>query len=202
MESLVAVTDATVTGPSDADLVRQVLAGQRPAFDALIDRYQRRATTVAYRLLGDIHDAMEVCQDAFIRAYQSLATLEDQDRFGAWLLRIVTNLSLNFRRGRKPRLSLDDCLAGDDEAADDRLEDTHDADVRPGAGIAARELEARIQAALAELPPQQRAALIMFSIEQMPQKEVAEVLGCSVEAVKWHVFEARRKLKEKLADAV
>ncbi len=189
-----------VTGPSDADLVRQSLAGRRDAFDALIERFQKRAVTVSYRLLGNIHDAMEVSQDAFIRAFQNLSTLEDPERFGAWLLRIVTNLSLNFRRGRRPRLSLDDCLTGGDESSEDRIPDMHDADVRPGAGIAARELEGRIQAALAELPPQQRAALVMFSIEQMPQKDVADVLGCSVEAVKWHVFEARRKLKEKLAD--
>jgi RNA polymerase sigma-70 factor, ECF subfamily len=59
-----------------------------------------------------------------------------------------------------------------------------------------------VQAALADLPAQQRAALVLFSVEQLPQKEVAEILGCSVEAVKWHVFQARKKLKARLAEYV
>jgi len=64
----------------------------------------------------------------------------------------------------------------------------------------AAELQERIQAAIATLPPQQRTALVLFSIEQMPQKDVAEVMKCSVEAVKWHVFQARKKMKEQLTE--
>jgi RNA polymerase sigma-70 factor (ECF subfamily) len=191
---------STRATPDDAELVRATRAGRREAFGELVERYQRRATSVAYRLLGNIHDALEVCQEAFIRAHRKLDTLEDPERFGPWLLRIVTNLSLNFRRSRGPRLSFEDCLLGEDEARAERVADAPHSEDRPGALLAGRELEERVHASLAELPPQQRAALVLFSVEQIPQKDVARILNCSVEAVKWHVFQARKKMKEYLAE--
>ena len=190
---------------SDADLVRAVCTGRRIAFDELVERYQRRAVSVAYRLLGNLHDALEVCQEAFIRAYRNLDSLEDERRFGSWLLRIVSNLSLNFRRDRAaggPRVSLDDCIVDDGSSRGAQVADAPYSEDRPGAGLAASELNAAVQQALAELPEQQRAALVLFSMEQLPQKEVATILECSVEAVKWHVFQARKKLKVRLAELI
>ena len=70
----------------------------------------------------------------------------------------------------------------------------------PGATLAAEELAEIVQREIAALPEQQRLALVLFSIEQLPQKEVATIMDCSVEAVKWHVFQARRKLKQRLTD--
>ncbi|MBK9120654.1 MAG: RNA polymerase sigma factor [Phycisphaerales bacterium] len=188
------------TGPADADLVQQTLAGDRDAFDLLIERYQRRATAVSYRLLGNLHDALEVCQESFVRAFSKLATLSDRERFGPWLLRIVSNLSLNYRRSRGPRISFEDCILGDDASRAPGLADAEHHDTRPGARLSAFELEERIQAALGELTEQQRTALVLFSMEQMPQKEVAEIMACSVEAVKWHVFQARKRMRVFLAD--
>jgi len=195
---------SVATVRSDEELVRCTCAGERTAFDELVERYQRRATSVAYRLLGNLHDALEVVQDSFIRAYRNVDSLDDRARFGSWLMRIVTNLSLNFRRDRAvggPRLALDDCIR-DDDSPDRRelLSDSPASETRPGATLAASELSEIVQQALAELPEQQRLALVLFSIEQMPQKEVAAIMGCSTEAVKWHVFQARKKLKERLAD--
>lgn len=189
--------------PGDDELVRRAVAGELGAFDALVERYQRRATSVAYRLLGDLHDALEVCQDAFLRAYRNLQSLEDTARFGPWLLRIVTNLSLNFRRSRSAgarRVSFEDCIRDDDHSADELVADNSASEDRPGAHLAATELASAVQTALAELPEAQRTALVLFSIEQLPQKDVAEIMNCSIEAVKWYVFQARRKLKERLAD--
>src|SRR5438445_414438 len=99
-------------GPSDGQLVEQTIAGNRKAFDDLIRRYQRQAVAVSYRLLGNSSDALEVTQDAFLKAFTSLETLQKPEAFGGWLMRIVSNLSLNYRRGRKTRsqLPLDDLL--------------------------------------------------------------------------------------------
>jgi RNA polymerase sigma-70 factor (ECF subfamily) len=188
--------------PSDADLVRRTCAGQRRAFDELIERYQRRAISVAYRLLGDLHDALEVCQEAFVRAYQNLDSLQDRRRFGSWLLRIVTNLSLNFRRSRAAiarKAAFDDCLNDGDCAREEQVAAPSYSEEQPGARSAAAEMSVLVQKAIADLPDQQKTALVLFSIEQLPQKEVASIMGCSVEAVKWHVFQARRKMKEALA---
>jgi RNA polymerase sigma-70 factor (ECF subfamily) len=186
-------------GLTDAELVGRVLAGTTAAFDELINRYQRKAVSVAYRLLGNAHDALDVCQEAFLRGYRSLETLEDADRFGPWLMRIVSNLSLNFRRSRKKTspIPTDDCLLGN--AEDGAGSDWMVSASMPPDEVLAAELSKAIAAAVNELPEKQRLALVLFAIEGMPQKDVAEILDCSVEAVKWHVFQARKTLKEKLA---
>lgn len=191
--------------PSDEMLVRAARDGRRDSFDELVRRYQRRAVSVAYRLLGNLNDALEAVQDAFVRAYRNLATLEDASRFGPWFLRIVTTQSLNYRRARavrSNRVSFEDCILDEDQSADELVSDSDSSEDRPGAQLLAAELQERVQAAMAELPEAQRAALVLFSIEQMPQKEVAEILECSVETVKWNVFQARKRLKEKLAEYV
>src|SRR3954471_21626359 len=108
-------TDGSVT---DGQLVQQTLAGQRTSFDRLGERYQRQAVAVSYRLLGNTQDALEVTQDAFLKAFTSLDSLQKPEAFGGWLMRIVSNLSLTFRRSRKIRqqLPLDDALAGQSES--------------------------------------------------------------------------------------
>src|SRR3954469_10910644 len=111
-------TDGQAT---DGQLVQQVLAGQRASFDLLVTRYQRQAVAVSYRLLGNSQDAAEVTQDAFLRAFTSLDSLQKPEAFGGWLMRIVSNLSLNFRRSRKVRsgqLPLDDLLGATEQASE------------------------------------------------------------------------------------
>jgi RNA polymerase sigma-70 factor (ECF subfamily) len=192
-------------GPVDGVLVERTLAGDRTAFDSLIRRYQRQAVAVSYRLLGNTHDALEVTQDAFLKAFSSLATLQKADAFGGWLMRIVSNLSLNYRRSRRTRssqLPLDDLLGPSEpssaEAGGGSDWMTQDAD--PVHMLTSGEMGRRLQQALQELPEKQRLAIVMFTIEQMPQKQVAEALNCSVEAVKWHVFQGRKRLRELLKD--
>src|SRR6476660_4752757 len=99
--------------PTDGQLGERANDGDRKAFDELVIRYQRQAVAVSYRLLGNTQDALEVTQDAFLKAFTSLASLQKPEAFGGWLMRIVSNLSLNYRRGRKTRkgqLPLDDLL--------------------------------------------------------------------------------------------
>ena len=173
--------EGPTVGPTDGELVVRAAAGERAAFDVLIRRYQRQAVAVAYRLLGNTPDALEVTQDAFLRAYRGVGTLQRPEAFGGWLLRIVSNLSLNYRRNRKHRstLPLDDLLGG---VADDGV----GGDRSPGGGDPVRRLQGR--------------ALVLFTVEELPQKDVAARLNCSVEAVKWHVFQGRKKLRELLRD--
>lgn len=180
-------------GPSDAELVRRAQSGDSSAFDALVRRHQRRAFAVSYRLLGNSADALEVTQDAFLKGFKSIGTLQNPDAFAGWQMRIVANLSRNYRRGRKAKwsLPLDDVLVGQEPAGPAASED-------PQRRLQGREMGQDIKSALAKLPEKQRLAIVMFCIEQMPQKQVAEAMDCSVEAVKWHVFQGRKKLKELL----
>jgi RNA polymerase sigma-70 factor (ECF subfamily) len=189
--------------PTDGQLVTRALDGDRKAFDDLILRYQRQAVAVSYRLLGNTHDALEVTQDAFLKGFTSLASLQKPEAFGGWLMRIVSNLSLNFRRGRKTRqqLPLDDLLgASEPSTANNSGSDWMAQSGDPVRKMESEEMGKKLQEALNSLPEKQRLAIVMFTIEQMPQKQVAETLECSVEAVKWHVFQGRKKLKEMLKD--
>lgn len=188
-------------GPADGEFVAKALAGDRSAFDVLIRKYQRQAVAVSYRLLGNSHDALEVSQDAFLKAFASLSTLQKPDAFGGWLMRIVSNLSLNYRRSRKTRsqLPLDDLLGATDAgqtdttgAASDWMAQSGD----PVRRLESEEMGRKLQESLAQLPEKQRLAIIMFTMQELPQKQVAEALNISVEAVKWHVFQGRKKLKE------
>jgi RNA polymerase sigma-70 factor, ECF subfamily len=180
--------------PSDAELVRRTVDGEREAFDALIRRYQRQAVAVSFRLLGNTSDALEVTQDAFLKGFMSIGTLQKPDAFAGWLMRIVSNLSLNYRRSRKSRsaMPLDDIVVGGEMVLQEKI--------GPVRELQGREMGERTRAALAQLPEKQRLAIIMFTIDELPQKQVAEALDCSVEAVKWHVFQARKKLRELLKD--
>src|SRR5262245_46345062 len=188
--------------PSDGELVRQVLSGQRAAFDELIRRYQRQAVAVSYRLLGNTQDALEVTQDSFLKAFTSLSTLQKPEAFGGWLMRIVSNLSLNYRRSRKIRsqLPLGEVLGkADSEQAESSTAGGSEwmaRDDDPAHTLASKEMGQQLDKALEQLPEKQRLAIVMFTIQELPQKQVAEALGCSVEAVKWHVFQGRKKLKE------
>lgn len=194
-------------GPSDGELVAQVLGGNRRAFDTLISRYQRQAVAVSYRLLGNSHDALEVTQDAFLKAYGSLSTLQKPGAFGGWLMRIVSNLSLNFRRGRKSRsqLPLDDLFGPSGGSQTDTTGASSNWAAQSGDPVHAlesEELGRKLQEAMAKLPEKQRLAIVMFTIDELPQKQVAEALQCTVEAVKWHVFQGRKKLRELLKDVM
>ena len=184
----------------DAQQVRAALRGELPAFELLVRRYQRQATAVAYRLLNNRDDAMEVVQDAFLKAYEKLDSLSRAERFGAWLMRIVSNLALNRRRARALRkaASLDDISDAGETEGQPNWPDLKA--LSPEAAASANDLRSLIGRAIDELPEMQRQALLLFSINRMPQKQVAKMLGCSVEAVKWNVFAARKKLKDKLKD--
>lgn len=196
--------EAGAAAQEDARLVASVLAGHAADYDELVRRYQRRAVAVAYRMLGNVHDAADVAQDAFLRGYNGLSKLTDPLRFGPWVMRIVSNLALNFRRSRHSGVRgstvvLDDVLetpggfrltTGESYAdADPATEDDTGGEVRNAVGQA-----------IDRLPEKQRMALILYCIEGLPQKEVAEILECSVELVKWNVFQARKTLRDELAD--
>jgi len=197
-----AVAAAPSVSPTDGQLVLKCMTGDRPSFDELIARYQRQAVAVAYRLLGNTQDALEVTQDAFLKAFGSLKTLQKPEAFGGWLMRIVSNLSLNYRRSRKLRtqLPLDDLLGPTESQADRGGSEWMSREDDPAHRLESEEMGGRLKEALAQLPEKQRLAIVMFTIEEMPQKQVAEALGCSVEAVKWHVFQGRKKLRELLKD--
>lgn len=197
-----AAQEAAATAAHELGLVLAAKQGDKQAFGKLAQQYQRQCAAVALRLLGNTHDAAELVQDALVKAFRNLDQLQQSERFGPWLMRIVTNLALNYRRsrGRRQAISLEQPAADADEGEDLRSTISGGVLDAPEKPLTSAELGGAIQRAIEALPEKQRLAVVMFAIEKMPQKEVAEILKCSVEAVKWHVFMARKQLKKSLGN--
>ena len=152
-------------------------------------------------MVSNLDDALEVAQNAFVRAYQALDQLQDPRRFRPWLMRIVTNQALNYRRSRSKHrhLSLNQSSSENDEQDESNLAEQL-AGTEPSAldKLTANELEQQLKTAIDELPENLRTALMLFSVEKLPQKEIATIMDTTLQTVKWNVFEARRRLKERL----
>jgi RNA polymerase sigma-70 factor (ECF subfamily) len=174
---------------SDADAVRRVLAGDVAAFETLVARYRDRYARYAVHMLGSREDAEEAVQDAFVRAYRSLARCDDPERFGAWLFRILVNRcrTAGARRTRRWRTIVQDEAAMLDaaEAADDERS-------------AWRE---EIDRALARLERDQREAFLLKHVEDLSYEEMSEMTGAGVSALKMRVKRACERLRVILREA-
>ncbi len=191
------------TGQRDAAWVREAIAGDTEAFGRLVTEYQRRAVAVAYRILGNRDDAVDVAQEAFLRAYRSLDKLKEQARFGPWLMRIVSNQALNARRSRKTGATVElDESQGSEGLDSGEGSPTVSRTFTPDTRLEHREMQEALEEALNTLPEKQRLSLVLFTIEGWAQKDIAELLECSLENVKWNVFQARKRLREQLGDAI
>jgi len=166
-------------------LVKASRTGDRGSFDELVALYQRRAMQVAIRMLGDAEEAAEAVQNGFVKAYLSISRLREPKRFETWFIRIIANTAISQRRaarGRAEKIK----ISGDCESKKV---------FTPEQKEAGKELKEEIQRAMLKLSKKQAQAIALFGIEDLPRDEVAEMMGCSAEAVRWHVFKARQKLK-------
>ena len=170
----------------DTELVERVREGDVAAFDLLVTRHMKRAYSVAYRLLGQREDAEDLVQDAFLAALEKIDTFQTGRSFAPWFYRILVNRGLNSRKSRSLRRM--DALPP--EIADmsrSPLRDTERAELRE-----------RLTVVLATLPPRQKSIVELFELEGFSSLEIAEVLGLSDGTVRWHLHQARAKLREAL----
>ena len=167
----------------DRTFVRQSLAGQTEAFGALVNKYQRVMYTVALRMLGNPEDARDVTQDAFVKAYQHLATFDSRYRFYSWMYRILINECLNANRDRRREEPLDAHAAGDDNPFDTALE---------------AERLVQINMALDQLTPEYRAVVVLRHFGGQSYEEIADALSIPEKTVKSRLYSARQRLGELL----
>jgi RNA polymerase sigma-70 factor (ECF subfamily) len=186
---------------SDRELVARLQGGDAKAFDELVTRHQQRALNVAFQLLRDHEDAMEVAQDAFVRIYRSIGEFRGECEFTTWLHQIVVNLARNryrwwHRRGRQAMVSIDDPV----ETADGRVEIQVEARGNaPDVEAANAEFVQTLSEKMGELPPKFREVLVLRNIENMSYEEISAALKCSVGTVKSRIARAREALREAMA---
>ncbi|HWY30833.1 MAG TPA: RNA polymerase sigma factor [Candidatus Acidoferrum sp.] len=171
---------------NECQLIEQSLAGDPEAYGALVNQHQTMIRAMAFRMTGSLDDADELAQDAFLRAYQQLATFNGDSKFSSWLCKIAINLSLDWRRREIRREQIHSKWAADTIPGDNLNDGFPD------------ELSRRVQTALNRLPVKQRAAIVLTIYENQSHSQAAKTLGCSEATVSWRVFAARQKLKKLL----
>jgi RNA polymerase sigma-70 factor (ECF subfamily) len=159
--------------------------GEREAFDTLVERYQRDIYRLCYRYVNNHHDANDLAQEAFLRAYRAIGRFRGDCAFSTWLYRIAVNACLNFRAARRPMTEeLPESLADGRPPVMDRMEK--------------EERSRRVREAVSRLPEKQRATLILKIYHDLSHDEVARIMGTSVGTVKANLFHALGNLRKLL----
>lgn len=164
--------------------------GDLTAFNELVVEHQTLVYNLSYRMLGQAQAAEDVTQEAFVSAWRNIHTFRGE-AFRPWLLRIAANLCRDElrRRGRRPSSSLENVLeAGVPEPPDD--------DPTPDDSVLTSELRGRLQAALQQLPEDQRTAIVLCDVEGLDYNEIAAVMKTSLGTVKSRIARARLKMRE------
>jgi len=170
---------------SDADLVSAAQAGDVSAFDQLVSRHQERVFTLAYHIFGNAEDAADVQQETFLRAWTKLRDFRGQAAFATWLHKITVNVSISRKRKFRRFFSL-----GQDETPACDADPT-DCQERLVNAVVVREL-------LADIPVSHRTLLVLREVEGMSIKEIADVTGSSVDAVRKKLWRVRKLFGERL----
>jgi RNA polymerase sigma-70 factor (ECF subfamily) len=167
----------------DRDLILKARKGDIDAYNCLVSRWEKRVFNYVLRLVSNREDALDLTQDAFLKAYQSLRKLEDPARFSAWLFRIAHNESYSLLRKRRPETEVVDQPPAS----------------APGRRMLPVETSLAVTAALDRLSPDQREAVVLKVYQGFKFDEMAEILDCPVSTVKSRVYTALDLLKQTLA---
>jgi RNA polymerase sigma-70 factor (ECF subfamily) len=182
----------------DAALMLRVKQGDTAAFAELVDKYKQPVMNIAYRMLHDAMEAEDLAQVVFVQVFKSAHRYQVSSRFSTWLFTIARNLCLNEIR-RRSRHRAESLEAPHPEQEDLPLHQYEDKQTAaPPEHLLHGELESKIEQALAELPENQRLAIVLCRQEELSYEEIARVLGCSVSATKSLIHRGRETLKQKL----
>jgi RNA polymerase sigma-70 factor (ECF subfamily) len=175
--------------PLELRAIEAVKSGRTEAYDYLMSKYMKRVVSISWGLVRNAHDAEDLAQEAFVKAYESIGRFKSGEPFGPWIFRIVTNLSLDVLKHRR-------------RVRQEELSDTEPAARRDSADLPAKahEIGARIDAAIQSLPEMQQIVARLHLVEQFEHSEIAGMMGLSEGTVRSHLSLARGKLKQKLSD--
>lgn len=176
--------------------IRQIKNGDQNAFAEIVEFYKDKVFQICYRMLGNRHEAEDIAQEAFIRAYVNIHSYDLNKKFSTWLYRIATNLSIDRIRKKKPDYYLDAELAGSDGltmysqiAADAAL---------PEDELETMELQELIQSEIMKLPDKYRSVIVLKYIEEFSLKEISGILDLPVGTVKTRIHRGREALRNQL----
>lgn len=188
-----------MTREEELKLIEAFRAGETGAFDTLVEAFRTKAYSLAYQWTQNRDDALDVCQDAFVRLYRALPQWSGRASVFTWLYRVIVNRAIDMKRKRVRRKTVSsDALRERSEHA--APEPKASGLSSPGRQASSHELEGLIREAVMALPTKQQQVFVLRHVEGLPLKEIAAIQQTSLGAVKATLFQAVRKLRAALAD--
>jgi RNA polymerase sigma-70 factor (ECF subfamily) len=184
---------------SDSDVVAAYLAGDRRAFDTLVDRYQRRLLNFVYRTIGDRERAEDLVQEVFIRVHRHLHRFDQSKKFSTWIYTIASNLAKNELRNRSRNPLVLFQTIRKDQDGDQRPLQFEDAHSRPDDLFRKRHLREMVGWAVAQLPEHHRIVFVLRELEGKTYEEIAEITDCNLGTVKSRLNRARARFAHIIA---
>lgn len=191
------------TQVDDKTLVTRCHAGDQEAFGELVQRYQRKVYGIAFGMLHNAEDAMDVTQEAFIRVHRYLDRFKGSSSFFTWLYRITVNLCIDHLRkeGKAQTVDYDDAVSHSEQQEAEQLR-PWSLDMNPSRAMDRKELREMIDKALELLSPNHRAVILMREVEGLSYKEMSEVMKCSKGTIMSRLFHARRRMQAALTEVM
>jgi len=182
----------------DETLVRAAQRGNMPAFEELVARHRDKVFARAYSMMRNEEDAIDLSQEAWVKAWQRLKQFHRESSFSTWITRIVINLCLDqLRRQKRQRAESIEAMEEESGGVERQMPVVT---VNPTERLERAELRARIDRALNQLSEAHRTVLVLHEFEQMEYKLIAKTMGCSIGTVMSRLFYARRKMAALLAE--
>ncbi|TFD99407.1 RNA polymerase sigma factor SigW [Jeotgalibacillus salarius] len=176
--------------------IQQVRKGDQDAFGEIVELFKDRVYHVCFRMLGNRHEAEDIAQEAFIRAYTNIHTFDIDRKFSTWLFRIATNLCIDRIRKKKPDYYLDAEVSGTDGLT--MYSQVQTDDPLPEEEVESMELQESIQKEISRLPDKYRSVIVLKYIEELSLKEISEILDMPIGTVKTRIHRGREALRKQL----
>lgn len=177
-----------MTERDETELIRRALAGEEDAFESLVLEHQDRLFSAMTHVTGSVHDAEEVAQEAFVRAFLKLDTFQQNSQFFTWLYRIAFNIALSRKRRKRAKISLDQQR---DEIGNDVVDQGEAVD----ADLIRQDQIMLVQTAMSRLTEQHRGILVLREMNEASYEEIAEILELSIGTVRSRLNRARKQLR-------
>lgn len=183
-------------GKNDHATIKAILAGDKDAYASLVQQHSQAVFRVAFRITGNEHDAEEVVQETFFRAYQSLPNFESRSNFGTWIYRIAVNCALNWIKRQKEDAAYRVAEEPDPEQMEIQLADTT---AGPERLLFSQEIAQQKEKAMQGLTVTEKTAFLLRHAEERSTEEIAAILDIAPNSAKQAVFRAVQKLRKELA---
>lgn len=173
-------------------LVKKTLAGNRKAFESIIEQHQRLVSHVVFRMVHNPADQEDVCQDVFLKVYQNLGGFQFESKLSTWIAKIAYNTCLNHLE--KKKVPLYDDLSPDERS----LDSVPGGAAQPDELAEGKEIAVLLRSEIDRMPVHYRTILTLYHLDQMSYKEIGQITDLPEGTVKSHLFRARRLLKARL----